>query len=285
MDNIYIIHKIALYVKDPIILKIFFHHNEYRQFIKSFDTGFDDLVNVYYRNQKKRYSTQDRHNYRLFKSMYRLNINFPNDYYNYKDAILEIKLPKEWKLLFTFHDSEKCDTMNLIQLIDPENNLTDSVYDPDFCVFGPPFFLLNEALWIIEAVYTNPNSECTIPQIYALLLPITVNELNYEKTRIMIEQKYKCNLDGLIWNRVSFCPLIYYYDDFNREDLEINWDDEYPVTLIETIYPFLPELIIGPFDIPMFPYTKEMHYSYRQINSYWMNKNASVLSRFLSIME
>jgi hypothetical protein len=159
--------------------------------------------------------------------------------YNYDNAILDVKLPEGWRLHFTFQDDSHCNFMNVIQLIDPENNTTDSLYDPTVCIFGPPFFLLNEALWIIDAIYKGSDPICTVPQIYALLLPITVAHLSYDITRTLIEQKYKCQLKGSIWNRISICPMtrndlydpypIFTSDDSNELD-DTNLDqDQYEV--------------------------------------------------------
>ena len=186
--------------------------------------------------------------------------------YNYDDAVLDVKLSEGWTLHFTFRDDSKCNFINVIQLIDPSNNCTDSLYDPTVCIFGPPFFLLNEALWIIDTI--SKSSDCTVPQIYALLLPITCVQLTYDSIRALIEQKYKCKLNGRIWNRISIC----HYNAYGYNGYELDWDKFYPVEpwlqkkyILESWKNPLPQLVTGSFGIPMFP--NEIYFSYRRSKS------------------
>jgi len=85
----YIIHKIALYVNDPKIVKLLFYIPEYNDFINMYDYWFDQLVLFYC---KKDWRTD---NLKIIKSFYRLNIHFVTTYMTfsaYNHMNLAVKL-------------------------------------------------------------------------------------------------------------------------------------------------------------------------------------------------
>jgi len=81
MDE-YTIHKIALYVKDAIIVKQLYYIEKYRDLIKTSEFHFDELVLLY---SKKDWNTN---NLTIIKSFYRLNIKF-NYYETYMNFVAE----------------------------------------------------------------------------------------------------------------------------------------------------------------------------------------------------
>jgi len=69
MDG-YILQRIALYVKDPKIVKLLFYISEFRDLINTSDYHYNELVKDY---SKKDWNTD---NLRMIKSFYRLKIPF-----------------------------------------------------------------------------------------------------------------------------------------------------------------------------------------------------------------
>lgn len=80
--------------------------------------------------------------------------------------------------------------------------------------------------------------------------------------------------------------------ELSDDDYKLDWDKIYPTDpslqckyIHERWEESLPQLIVGPFNIPMFPNTNEMHYSYRTINSKLMkSNNLDIFARFLSFI-
>ena len=72
----YTIHKIALYVKNPEIVKLLFYITEYRNLINTSDHHYDTLVLLY---TKKDWTID---NLKIIKSFYRLNIPFKHTLYS-----------------------------------------------------------------------------------------------------------------------------------------------------------------------------------------------------------
>jgi len=86
----YIIHKISLYVKDPKIVKLLYHHDKYRKYIEEHEGIYDDLIwnysNFTYINDIKRIQSYYRQNdkfmsiyHRIMKFRYDKNINAITD--------------------------------------------------------------------------------------------------------------------------------------------------------------------------------------------------------------
>ena len=80
----YIIHKIALYVKDSKIVKLLFYISIYRDLINTSDSHYDELVLLY---SKKNWDypwttlTENTNDFKIIKSFYRLNIPFTSAVY------------------------------------------------------------------------------------------------------------------------------------------------------------------------------------------------------------
>jgi len=80
----YIIQRIALYVKDPIIVKLFFYIPQYRDLINTSDYSFDQLV-LSYSNTDLKFLYTD--NLKIIQSIYRLNIPFFSTFYTHLDWV------------------------------------------------------------------------------------------------------------------------------------------------------------------------------------------------------
>ena len=75
MNQLIIIHKIVLYLKNPKLVKLFFFLNQYRLLIQSSNSHYDQINKLY------GYKTHNFKNLRSFLSMIRLKIPFPHQKY------------------------------------------------------------------------------------------------------------------------------------------------------------------------------------------------------------